>query len=88
MATGIELVWLNDGPRMPAHLCVINADGPKKRAASVCGYISQSNVWQPANLEMFRCERCVNIDASGDEIVFVLPEGNRRITVREARARR
>lgn len=82
--SAINLHWLNDGARFPAHLCVINADGPKKRAAAICGYISASNMWQPASLEINRCPRCVNIDESGDEIIFALP-GGKKVTIREAR---
>jgi hypothetical protein len=85
MSAGIDLVWLNDGPRFPAHLCVINADGPKKRAASICGYVSKSNMWQPAHEEMARCQTCVNMDESGHEIVFVDPGSGRKVVVRERR---
>lgn len=85
MSAGIQLRWVVDGSTGVAHLCAINADGPNVRAAAICGTVSGANVWQKANPESRRCPKCVNIDESGDEIVFVMPNNGRRVTVRERR---
>jgi hypothetical protein len=85
MAGKIDCVWLLDGSTGVAHLCAVNTDEGKFRAAAVCSTISGANVWKAVNPNSRRCEKCANIDASGDEIVFVMPNDGRRVVVRERR---
>ncbi len=79
-----EMQWLQGESNREAHLCVINRDGPRPRAAAICNNRARLT-WKQATMESVLCATCVNMEQSEKAIVFVMPDTGNRIVVREAK---
>ena len=80
-----EMQWLLSDQDRDAHLCVINRDEGRVRAAAICNNRARLTWRSGATPESPRCVTCVNMAMSEKAIVFIDPVSGKRVTVREGK---